>query len=76
MHDSPHSLNVNNHNPERAVAREHYFDLRDKLVNLKSVPEPNLAAIEAVIQELEQAQLAHKATYGLFGNNPNDDSTL
>lgn len=74
MHDFPLSLNVNNHNLERVVARQHYFRLRDKLVSLELVVEPNLADIDAVIKELEQAQLAYKATYGLFGNNPMDDS--
>jgi len=76
MQDLPLSHNVNNLNLERPVAQQHYFELRDKLVGLKSALEPDLAAIDSVVQELEQAQLAYKATFGLFGNNPLDDSEL
>ena len=74
MQDFPLSHNVNNLNLERPVAQQHYFELRDKLVGLKSALEPDLAAIDSVVQELEQAQLAYKATFGLFGNNPLDDA--
>lgn len=74
MHHLPLSPNVENHNVQRVVARQHYFRLRDELVSLKSALQPNLAAIDSVIQELEQAQLAYKAMYGLYGNNPIDDS--
>lgn len=74
MNDLPQSGQVNSHSSEQAVARQEYFRLRDKLVSLKSALEPNLAAIDSVVEELEQAQLAYKATYGLFGNNPLDDA--
>ena len=74
MHDIPPSVDLNTHNLERTVARQHYFRLRDELVRLESVPEPNGASINSVVQELEQAQLAFKATYGMFENNPIDDS--
>lgn len=53
MHDLPLSPNVENHNVQRVVARQHYFRLRDELVSLKSALQPNLAAIDSVIQELE-----------------------
>lgn len=58
----------------QVIAREDYFRLRDKLVALQSASEPNAAAIDGVIRALEQAQLAYKATHGLFGNNPIGDS--
>lgn len=74
MNDLSLTDHVNSHSPERAGARQEYFRLRDKLVSLKSALVPNLAAIDSVIQELEQAQLAFKATYGLFGNNPLGDA--
>ena len=78
MYDLPTTLDMHYHNsnqsPEREATRAHYFGLRDKLVSLKSAPEPNLAAIDAVVHELEHAQLAYKATYGMFGNNPIDDA--
>jgi len=78
MYELPTTLNMHyhnsNHSLEREATRAHYFGLRDKLVSLKSVPEPNLTAIDAVVHELEQAQLAYKATYGMFGNNPIDDA--
>lgn len=74
MHDLPIPPDVNNHTLAEVDARQHYFRLREELVSLKSATEPNLAAIDSVIKELEQAQLAYKATYGLFGNNPIDDS--
>lgn len=74
MHDLPISPQVDNHTLAEVEARQHYFRLREKLVSLKSAIEPNLAAIDSVVKELEQAQLAYKATYGLFGNNPIDDS--
>ena len=74
MQDLPLSHNVHNPDLERTEAQQRYFGLRDKLVGLKSALEPDLAAIDSVVQELEQAQLAFKATYGLFGNNPLDDS--
>lgn len=74
MHDMPSSVDFNKHNLERTAARQNYFRLRDKLVSLESVSDPNCASIDSVVQELEQAQLAFKATYGMFGNNPIDDS--
>ncbi len=58
---------------EQVMARQDYLKLRDILVTLQSAPEPDAAAIEDVIQALEKAQLAYKATHGLYGNNPNDD---
>jgi len=64
---------VDNHDLEREAARQHYFGLRDKLVSLRSASISDLAAIDAVVRELEQAQLASKATFGLYGNNPVDD---
>jgi hypothetical protein len=65
-----HPAPANDFTLEQVVAREHYFRLRDKLVRLKSAPEPNMTEIDGVIGELEQAQLAYKATHGVFGNNP------
>ncbi len=60
---------------EQVVAREAYFQLREKLVALNSAAVPNLSDIAGVIRELEKAQLAYKATHGLIGNNPIDDPT-
>lgn len=74
MQDLSLSHNVDNLNSDKAVASQHYFFLRDKLVSLKSALDPDLAAIDSVVQELEQAQLGFKATHGLFGNNPIDDA--
>lgn len=58
---------------EQVVAREHCAQLREKLVALQSAPQPNAAAIDAVVRDLEKAQLAYKATHGLIGNNPMED---
>lgn len=60
-------------NVSQLVARDNYFQLREKLVTLHSATVPDAAAIDKVIQALEQAQLAYKATHGLFGNNPIED---
>ncbi len=60
----------------QVVAREDYFRLRDTLVALQSASVPNTAAIDRVSRALEQAQLAYKASHGLFGNNPIDDSPI
>jgi hypothetical protein len=65
---------ANDHTLEQVLAREHYFRLRDTLVRLKSASVPNLAEIDTVIGELEQAQLAYKATHGVYGNNPLADA--
>jgi hypothetical protein len=67
--------NIDDSNAEQASARAHYFSLRDKLVSLNSAPVPNTAYIDAVIQDLEKAQLAYKASHGLIGNNPIGDQT-
>ncbi|MES2949010.1 MAG: hypothetical protein V4858_10760 [Pseudomonadota bacterium] len=61
------------HTLEQVIARAHYEELRDRLVVLRSAPEPDMAAIDAVIQALEKAQMVYKATHGLFGNNAGDD---
>lgn len=58
---------------EQVAARTAYFGLRDKLVALQSAPDPDQSAIDLVIRELEEAQLAYKATHGLIGNNPIED---
>lgn len=58
---------------EQTNARTHYEKLRDNLVMLQSAPEPDMAAIDSVIQALEKAQMVYKATHGLYGNNANDD---
>lgn len=60
-------------NLQQVIAREAYLRLREKMVALQSAPEPDAAAIDAVIRSLEKAQLAYKATHGLIGNNPVDD---
>lgn len=73
MPNPPPSRPMDNHDLEREAARQHYFGLRDKLVSLRTASIPDAAAIDAVVWELEQAQLAFKATYGLHGNNPVDD---
>lgn len=75
MQELPQAPHVNDAHPERRAARAHYFKLRDRLVDLRSEPQPDTAAIDDVVQELEKAQLAFKATQGLFGNNPLDDAT-
>jgi hypothetical protein len=68
-------LHSNDYKLDQVVARELYFRLRDKLVGLRSASEPDLAAIDNVIHELEQAQLAYKASHGIYGNNPLTDVT-
>lgn len=60
-------------NLSQVVARDNYFQLREKLLALHSVTVPDAAAIDKVMQDLEKAQLAYKATHGLFGNNPIED---
>jgi hypothetical protein len=70
MQDFSNPFESNDHKLEQVVARELYFRLRDKLVGLRAVSEPNMSAIDDVIHELEQAQMAYKATHGIFGNNP------
>lgn len=60
-------------NLEQVVAREQYEILRTRLVALQSAPVPDMGAIDAVIEALSKAQMAYKATHGLFGNNANDD---
>jgi hypothetical protein len=70
MHDTASTGNVTDRTLAQGIARERYFGLRDTLVRLKSASPPSMPAIDAVIRELEQAQLDYKATHGLIGNNP------
>ena len=50
-----------------------YVGLRETLQRLQSAPAPDQAAIDRVIDELEQVQLRvkHEQT-GIQGNNPNE----
>lgn len=73
MTERPITPNGTDSNLSQVLARDHYFSLRQKLVLLQSALEPDTAAIDNVIQELEKAQLAYKATHGLIGNNPIED---
>jgi hypothetical protein len=70
MQDFADAPNTNDHKLEQVVARERYIWLRNKLLGLKAAANPDAAAIDVVIRDLEQAQLAYKATHGIFGNNP------
>ena len=73
MNDLIILANGTDSNLQQVVAREHYEILRKRLITLQSAPEPDIAAIDAVIQALSQAQMAYKATHGLIGNNADDD---
>lgn len=73
MNDLPILPNGTDSNLQQVVAREHYEILRNRLVALQSAPEPDMAAIDAVIGALSQAQMAYKASHGLIGNNADDD---
>lgn len=73
MNDLPVLPNEADRNLQQVVAREQYEMLRNHLIALQSAPEPDMAAIDAVIQALSKAQIAYKATHGLIGNNANDD---
>lgn len=73
MSDPPTLHNGTDTNLAQAIARAHYEKLRDRLIALQSAPEPDMAAIDAVIRALEKAQMDYKATHGLYGNNANDE---
>lgn len=49
-----------------------YLALRDQLRELQAATEPDQAAIDLTIDELERVQLVIKGEHGLHGNNPND----
>lgn len=49
-----------------------YARLRAQLEALQAAPEKDFATIDRLIDELEQLQLAIKATHGIQGNNPNE----
>jgi hypothetical protein len=50
-----------------------YVGLRETLQRLKAAPVPDQAAIDRVIDELEQVQLRIKNEQtGIKGNNPNE----
>ena len=50
-----------------------YVGLRETLQRLQSAPAPDQAAIDRVIDELEQVQLRIKNEQtGIKGNNPNE----
>lgn len=55
-----------------AVART-YGDLKSRLIRLRSAPVLDMPAIDTVIDQLAQTQLAFKAAHGLVGNNPIGD---
>jgi hypothetical protein len=76
MYDLPLPNNVMDRNLEQFAARAFYFHLRDKLVSLNSASVPNQVAIDAVIQDLEKAQMAYKASHGVYGNNPNNSPAM
>ena len=48
----------------------HFHALHAKLTQLQSAPVRDLAAIDAVIEELAKEQLRLKAADGQAGNNP------
>jgi hypothetical protein len=70
MHDLTLPPDVTDHNLSQVIARDRYYELRDKLVRLKAASEPSMPAIDALIQDLEKAQLDYKASHGQIGNNP------
>jgi hypothetical protein len=74
MNDFPILPNLKDRNLKQAIARERYFRLREQLVALQSASEPHAADIDSAISALAKAQLAYKATHGLFGNNPIDEA--
>lgn len=51
---------------------EDYFKLREELQRLKAEAIPNQAAIDQVIEQLEEVQLQIKGGDGQRGNNPLD----
>ena len=73
MNDLTILANGTDSNLQQVVAREHYEILRKRLITLQSAPEPDIAAIDAIIQAISKAQMAYKATHGLIGNNADDD---
>ena len=64
---------ANSQNAAQVAAMSDYVQLHTRLAQLNSAPVKDMRAIEEVISRLEKAQLAFKATFGLIGNNPNDD---
>ena len=73
MNDLTNFPNGTDSNLEQVIAREKYLRLKEKMSVLQSALKPNAAAIDALVQALEKAQLAYKATHGLIGNNPIED---
>lgn len=49
-----------------------YLSLRDQLRELQAAAEPDQAAIDRTIDELERVQLDIKGEHGVHGNNPNE----
>lgn len=64
---------ANRKNSARAMFVADYERLRTRLAELNSAPVKDMRAIEEVIRLLEKAHLAVKATFGLIGNNPQDE---
>ncbi len=64
---------ANSQHVAQAASTSDYEQLRNRLAQLNSAPVKDMRAIDEVISRLEKAQLAYKATFGLIGNNPNDD---
>ena len=48
----------------------HFHELHARLTQLQSAPVPDMAAIDAVVDELAREQLRLKAADGQAGNNP------
>lgn len=49
-----------------------YQALRQQLEALMAQPARDLVAIDRLVNELEQTQLAVKTGFGIKGNNPNE----
>ena len=49
-----------------------YQELRQQLEAVMAQPDKDLVAIDRLVNELEQTQLAFKTRFGIKGNNPNE----
>lgn len=67
---SPHAVGPTT--PDKERVRAQYQQLRVALVTLRSAAVPDAAAIGSIVEQLRDAQMHYKATFGLIGNNPNE----
>ena len=55
-----------------AARQGEYARMRQRIENLLTQPDKDMAEVDRLVNALEHLQLAIKAEFGIRGNNPNE----